>query len=135
MNGSGGDAGWSGGGHGGGAGGGQAGGGQAGAGQAGGGQAGAGQGAAGAAAEAARLLAALQGWARDDLGEHLATGAAECRYCPVCTAIALLRGDRPEVTGKLAEAGAALMAALRAAFEAHPAGGEPASRVTRIDLD
>ena len=90
---------------------------------------------AGAAAEAVRLLAALQDWAREDVGEHLATGAAECRYCPLCTAIALLRGDRPEVTEKLAEAGVAFLAALRAAFDAPPAGDQPASRVTRIDLD
>ena len=83
------------------------------------------------------MLAALQEWAREDLGAHLATGAPECRYCPLCTAIAVLRGDRPEVTAKLAEAGTALMAALRAAFDTHPAGAteQPASRVTRIDLD
>jgi hypothetical protein len=90
---------------------------------------------AGAAAEAARLLAALQDWVRDDVGEHLATGSAQCRYCPLCTAVAVLRGDRPEVTEKLLEAGTAFLAALRAAFEAPPAGDPPASRVTRIDLD
>jgi hypothetical protein len=90
---------------------------------------------AGAAAEAARLLAALQDWAREDVGEHLATGAGECRYCPLCTAISVLRGDRPQVTDKLLEAGTAFLAAVRAAFEAPPAGDTPASRVTRIDLD
>jgi hypothetical protein len=73
--------------------------------------------------------------AREDVREHLATGAAECRYCPLCTAIAVLRGDRPEVTGKLAEAGTAFLSALRAAFEAPPPGDPPASRVTPIDLD
>jgi hypothetical protein len=92
--------------------------------------------AGGVAQEAVRLLAALQGWARDDVTEHFATGAPECRYCPICTAVSVLRGDRPEVTEKLAEAGTAFLSALRSAFET-PAGAEKdqATRVERIDLD
>ncbi len=92
-----------------------------------------------AAAQALRLLAGVQEWVRHDLGPHvaaaphvtaarLATGAPECRYCPLCAAIAVLRGDRPEVTEKLVEAGSALLTALRAVFEPVPAwpGAGPA---------
>jgi hypothetical protein len=75
-----------------------------------------------AAAQALRLLAGVQEWVRHDLGPHVATGAPECRYCPLCAAIVVLRGDRPEVTEKLVEAGSALLTALRAAFEPVPAG-------------
>jgi hypothetical protein len=66
-----------------------------------------------------------------------ASGAGECRSCPVCRLISVLRGDRPEVTEKLAEAGTALLAALRAALGPVATGTapEPAARVQRIDLD
>lgn len=83
------------------------------------------------------------------LREH--TGE-NCRYCPVCVAIGVLRGERPEVTEKLAAAGLALLAAFRTAFETdapptpragdehehEPEQPEPQprnGRVQRIDLD
>lgn len=47
-----------------------------------------------------------------------ATAAAEtCAVCPVCAAIAVLRGERPELAVRLAEQVAGLVAALRAALE------------------
>jgi Family of unknown function (DUF5304) len=75
-----------------------------------------------AADEAARLLGALQDWARraspgDDI--PIATGAPECRLCPVCQLIGLMRDTSPEVVDHLARAGDALLAALRAAVVAH----------------
>ena len=96
------------------------------------------------AAEAARLLGAVR--------EHVPATDGSCRYCPVCLAIGVLRGERPEVSEKLAAAGTALLVTLRQAFEAAPAtppttpppagDGErrerpepPRSRVQRIDLD
>ena len=72
--------------------------------------------------EAAKLLGALSGWAREhagdglsglaaqaeqsahDLNEHLATGAAECTVCPVCRAVHAVRQLSPEVTAHLAAA-------------------------------
>ena len=75
--------------------------------------------------EAAKLLGALSGWARDhsepasewwtalasdvaetvgDLDEHLATGAAECTVCPLCRSIHAVRQISPEVTTHLASA-------------------------------
>jgi hypothetical protein len=93
--------------------------------------------------EAARLVEALAGWARDHTGGTgeadaggsgpAIGGAAECQLCPVCQAIALLRHARPETFAHLLEASAALTAALRSLVETHtqpPSGG-----VQRIDLD
>jgi hypothetical protein len=69
--------------------------------------------------EAQRLFAAVQDWARRTLPppeEHSAT----CQWCPVCSFVAVLRGDRPDVTERFAEAGAAVATAMRALFP--PAG-------------
>lgn len=41
--------------------------------------------------------------------------------CPLCTALAVVRGERPEIAGRLAEHGAAVVAALRDALAAPPA--------------
>jgi hypothetical protein len=75
------------------------------------------------AAEAARLLAQLQDWAQRSAGApHAAAGAqhgsAECQWCPVCQFIAVLRGERPEVTERVTEAGVAVVTALRGLLDA-----------------
>jgi hypothetical protein len=74
-----------------------------------------------AADEAAKLLGALADWARgrgeglgdlaDTLGNlahevdgHVATGAEECRWCPVCRGIQVVRSASPEVREHLATA-------------------------------
>ncbi|HZE48523.1 MAG TPA: hypothetical protein VE074_03115 [Jatrophihabitantaceae bacterium] len=90
--------------------------------------------------EAVKLLDAVQDWARRNLGEgaHIATGAPECTWCPICQFIAVLRGDRPEISDKIAEATASMVAAVRAVVDAAAASphGHPAEqpRVQRIDL-
>ena len=104
--------------------------------------------------EAARLLEALTTWvagargsafAREHVHEEgIATGSAECRLCPICSAISALRGVRPDVVEHLLDAGGSLLAALRAGLEppagpgsAPPGGGPPAGgsgRVERIDV-
>ncbi len=48
-------------------------------------------------------------------GEHMATGAAECRYCPVCRAIAASRSSGPDVLAHVMTAGESLYAAVREA--------------------
>ena len=63
-----------------------------------------------ATSDAGRLLAdAVHEWARARFGEagtaHIATGAAECAWCPICQLIAALRGERPDVTDKLVRRG------------------------------
>ncbi|MFG1999908.1 hypothetical protein ACGFNU_12245 [Spirillospora sp. NPDC048911] len=69
---------------------------------------------------------------------HIATGAPECRNCPVCRAIALARESGPDVSEHVRQAGQSLMAAafdVMAAFERtrgpRPAGGSGPSRGPR----
>jgi hypothetical protein len=110
------------------------------------------------AEEAVKLLEALQGWARESgadyadaaaaaaagasstahrVSEHLATGSAECRYCPLCQVIAAVRGTPPEVREHLASAATSLLHAVSGLLatvvpEQGVRGGAP---VERIDLD
>jgi hypothetical protein len=42
-----------------------------------------------------------------------ATGAPECRYCPICRTIAAARSSGPDVADHMAHAGMALIAAFR----------------------
>lgn len=102
------------------------------------------------AEEAAKLFGALSGWARehgdgvsamagamagsigDDLHDHLATGAPECAWCPVCRTVAAIRQTSPEVRAHLASAASSFMLAVSGMMATHPprsAGVEP------IDLD
>ncbi len=100
--------------------------------------------------EAVRLVGALADWARehgpsltgltDDLDEHLATGAPECTYCPICRTVHVLRESGPEVRQHLAVAAASLMQAaagvLNAAASADPQHGSTKhDGVQKIDLD
>jgi len=87
--------------------------------------------------EAAKLLDAVQDWARRNLGEssHIATGAPECQWCPLCQLIMVLRGDRPEISEKIADATASVVAALRSLLDAATTPGPSTQpRVQRIDL-
>jgi hypothetical protein len=104
-------------------------------------------------AEAAKLVTAVQEWARNAFSAHSPaerTGApAECvPWCPICQFAGILRGEHPEVTERLAEAGAALAGAMKAlsdaalarAQAAAPDGArdgrpKPAPRVQHIRLD
>jgi hypothetical protein len=55
--------------------------------------------------EARALVEAARDWAArtfPDLDAHLATGSAECQWCPVCRAVAALR--TPELTDRIAGA-------------------------------
>lgn len=81
--------------------------------------------------EAARLLDAVQEWLRrEPVSEHLASGAPECTWCPICQLVAVLRGDRPDVNDKVAS----VVAALRGIFDATAGGRAPQQRVQHIDL-
>lgn len=87
--------------------------------------------------EAGRLFEAVQ----DLLGDRLATGSTECRLCPVCQLIGLLRTAQPAVAEHLADAVTSLLAAYRAVIEAHEqqwAAKRPSGRATgveHIDID
>ena len=99
------------------------------------------------AEEAARLVEALSDWARTHSGDIPgAVGSAvggssqfgastECRLCPFCQAIALLRQARPETFTHLLEASTAFTAALRSMVETHGQHSRSHNGVERIDLD
>jgi hypothetical protein len=82
------------------------------------------------AEEAAKLLGALSGWAKehgeglssftDGLNEHVATGAPECAWCPVCRAVAAVRQTSPEVLTHLSSAASSLVLAVSGMMAAHP---------------
>jgi Family of unknown function (DUF5304) len=87
-----------------------------------------------AAEEAARLIGAFGEWvgqAAESVDGHLGTGSAECRLCPICQGLALVRGRDPEVIEHLNAAATSLLAALRAALASEP-GERPV--VQRIDI-
>ncbi len=99
----------------------------------------AGQPLGGAADEAVKLMAALQDWARRTGAATevpLATGSAECRLCPICQAIALVKDTSPEVVEHLSRAADSLLAAFRAAVVAHEASWAhgPTPDVQHIDI-
>jgi hypothetical protein len=89
------------------------------------------------AEEAARLVEALSEWARGHVGDAAAGvgTSAECRICPVCQGLTLLRHARPETFAHLLEASAAMTAALRSLVENGVGGGSRAGGVERITLD
>jgi hypothetical protein len=110
------------------------------------------------AEEAAKLFAALQGWAKEsgeesaatatgaaqgasalfrEISDHVATDGADCRYCPLCQFISTVRQMTPEVKHHLTAATTSLMQALAAALasDSQRAGRRPTnSPVEKIDL-
>jgi hypothetical protein len=116
--------------------------------------------------EATKLLQALQGWARDNGGhdtdastaeatstthrlyhlaaaggvdaEGVAADGEDCRYCPLCRAISVVRGTPPEVRQHLVSAATSLMHAA-AELLATPVPGQqpggPESSVNEAEVD
>ena len=108
--------------------------------------------------EAAKLLHALQDWAKESgseyagaaataaegaaaavhrVDEHIATGAPECSYCPVCRVISAVRGTSPEVRQHLTTAATSLMhaaAGLLATQMPEPSKERADGGVEKIDL-
>jgi hypothetical protein len=88
--------------------------------------------------EAAKLLGALAGWAGDhlkDVNEHIATGDAECLYCPVCRTVHAVREAGPEVRTQLAQAASTFLQAAAGLLATAGSGGPRESGVQHIDLD
>ena len=108
--------------------------------------------------EAGKLFEALQDWAKDSgalggagglagglgglgeqwrtVNEHIATGGADCVYCPVCQVIHKVREASPEVRAHLAVAASSLLQAAAAVLEARaPTASGREQQVTKIDLD
>jgi hypothetical protein len=96
--------------------------------------------------EAAKLLGALAEWAGDhvagplgetvrEVDEHIATGEAECLYCPICRAVHAVRETSPEMKAQLAQAGSAFLQAAAGLLSAAGAAEPTTTRVQHIDLD
>lgn len=96
---------------------------------------------AGEAAGGAGGLAAQAAAMARDVSEHLATGDAECRYCPVCRVVHAVRTTSPEVKTHLMVAASSLLQAAAGLMETLPApaaaDGAPTrgAEVEHIDLD
>ena len=80
--------------------------------------------------------------AAHELNDHIATGGEDCRYCPVCRAIQVVRGTSPEVKEQLASAAASLLQAAAGALasapdlkDRHDEERRRARDVEHIDLD
>jgi hypothetical protein len=89
--------------------------------------------------EAAKLFGALSDWARD-ANDHIATGAEECTYCPLCRTVHVVRLASPEVRTHLALAAANLMQAAAGMLAAASQDGSQGDSgrgegVEHIDLD
>ena len=109
------------------------------------------------AEEAAKLLGALSGWARengdglydgvqdglssiaDELHDHVSTGSAECAWCPVCRTVAAVRHASPEVKAHLSTAASSLMLAVSGLLATRAPARDPradaGTRMERIRLD
>ena len=92
--------------------------------------------------EAAKLLGALADWAGDqfgdrarDVNDHIATGDAECLYCPICRTVHAIREASPEVKAQLTQAASTFLQAAAGLLSAAGAAEPPSSRVQHIDLD
>ncbi len=68
-----------------------------------------------------------------EVHDHIATGAPECAWCPVCRTVAAVRQTSPEVRAHLTSAASSLMLAVSGMMATHPAGRD--GTVERIDLD
>ena len=63
---------------------------------------------AGDAAEGVSGLAGQAAAMAQDIGDHIATDAIECRYCPVCRVVHAVRETSPEVRTHLVVAASSL---------------------------
>lgn len=73
-----------------------------------------------------------------EVNDHIATGSAECRYCPVCRVVHAVRETSPEVRAHLLTAATSLVQAAAGILETVPPpeqGAKRGSAVERIDLD
>ncbi len=78
--------------------------------------------------ELSRLFAALHGVDTHAVGD-------DCRYCPICRTVAVVRSASPEVREHLASAGASMLHAAAALLATPPPKPRRDDGVEHIDLD
>jgi hypothetical protein len=78
--------------------------------------------------EAAKLAETLQAWLNTGAAMGGVGTSSECRVCPFCQLLGVLRGTKPEVLAHLMEAGTALAAAVRSMTEASEKAWTSANR-------
>lgn len=91
--------------------------------------------------EALKLAETLQTWLNTGAVMTGVGSSSECKVCPLCQAIALVNGLKPEVLGHLAQAGTQLVAAFKAATDkaatdattGEPAGSADGSATTAAE--
>ena len=96
------------------------------------------------AEQARRLLETVKAAASAEGSAEHGESAGECTWCPHCQLLAVLRGDRPEVTAVLNDVLATASAALRsfsgeptpapAEHEDEPSHRDPGPVVQRIEI-
>jgi len=82
------------------------------------------------AEQARRLIESL----RAPAGEAGGAGGGDCRWCPLCQAAAVVRGERPEVSAALADILTATAAALRQ-FAGEPPSAAPDAEAAPAPTD
>lgn len=90
------------------------------------------------AEEAAKLLGALSDWAKDaahDVDRHIATGAEECTYCPICRTVHAVRELSPEVRTQLATAATSFLQTAAGLMSSAARDQDRPGGVEHIDLD
>lgn len=95
--------------------------------------------------EVTRFLEVAQHWVRQtfpldghahDPDRPTRYSGPHCQWCPICQLLAVLHGERPDVTERIGEAGAAVATALHSLLDAMSAPARPRDgRVQPIDLD
>ncbi|MCX6395865.1 MAG: hypothetical protein NTV23_05220 [Propionibacteriales bacterium] len=106
--------------------------------------------------EAAKLFSALAGMAKGqgtdyagtaagaasavsdamhNINEHIATDGADCKFCPVCQVIGVVRATSPEVKAHLAIAASSLMQAAAGVLATQVPADAKGSPMEKINLD
>jgi hypothetical protein len=86
------------------------------------------------AEEAAKLFGAAEEWWRGHAPQVEAHAGPECRVCPLCQALALVRTAQPEVFEHLVTAADAFASAVKAAVDAYVTPRRADVPVERIDI-
>lgn len=103
------------------------------------------------AEEAAKLIAALQAWAQEqmprpdgdagigpDLADHDLNGhdplSPECRYCPLCALARMAKATTPEVRDHLSSAALSLAMAFKGLLDNAAPTSTESTPVEKIDL-